>query len=131
MFKPIQYLTLIFIALLFIACGNDYDDKVLPPETLTDADGNVYNTIKIGNQTWMLENLKTTKFNDGEAITEYTFAIHGNNWHNAGTTEAMYQWASTDDLNNVYTETLPFDYYGAMYNHYAIEFGEFQLNKTL
>lgn len=95
-----------------------------PEITVTDIDGNVYNTISIGNQTWMLENLKTTKFNDGTPITEYTFATNGINWLNLNSPEAFYQWAETSDLNNIINSDLPFDYYGAMYNHLAIESGK-------
>ena len=50
------------------ATGN-YDTQPCPSSpTVTDQDGNVYNTVIIGNQCWMKENLRVTHYSNGEAI---------------------------------------------------------------
>ena len=120
---PIRVNIFIVITLLNFSCSDDDNRTIIedPLLTVTDADGNIYNTITIGNQIWMLENLKTTTFNDGTPITAYEF---GMDWGDLPNETPQYQWADTSDLNNVIDEELPFDFYGAMYNHWAIESGK-------
>jgi len=81
-------------------------------ETVTDADGNVYHTVKIGAQTWTIENLKTTKYNDGTVIPLITGITA---WENL-TTEA-YSWYNNDPAT--YKKT-----YGALYNWNAVNTGK-------
>jgi len=122
--RNLNSLVILFLLVLGrFGCG-DKDQGEDPILTVSDADGNVYQTIKMGNQIWMAENLKTTKYNDGTPITLYTFEKHGINWGSLNNQEAFYQMASTQDLNNVFEEELPDAYYGAMYNHFAIESGK-------
>ena len=70
--------------------------------TLTDIDGNTYNTVQIGNQCWMKENLRTTHYADNTAIpvgstysnTEpYRYAPN-NNESNVATYGYLYNWAA-------------------------------------
>ncbi len=77
--------------------------------TVTDIDGNVYNIVNIDKQTWMVENLKTTSYNDGTAIPEVS---DDNNWGNLET--GAYCWYDND-------VTYYKDTYGALYNWYAVE----------
>ncbi len=110
------------LAILVFSCKKKTTDTMdNTPLTVKDADGNVYNTVKIGGQIWMKENLKTTKYNDGTPITKY---VNGIDWLSLNAPQALYEWAGTSNSSNVYPNPLPFDYYGAMYNHFAIESGK-------
>lgn len=119
LFKKIGLLVLSVFT--FFKCSNNQNQEL----QIKDADGNVYNTVTIGNQTWMLENLKTTSFNDGTPITAH---INGTSWSSLNNQQPLYKWADTSDLSNIIDEELPFDYYGAMYNHWAIESGKLAPN---
>ena len=46
------------------------DDFVCGDSTVVDIDNNLYNTVLIGNQCWLKENLKTTQYADGTPLTE-------------------------------------------------------------
>ena len=112
--------TVLLFTILIFGCSSD-DSNEAPTNTVTDIDGNVYITIELGNQTWMIENLKTTTYNDGTSINEYQF---GDDWYNGNNPIDYYQWADTSDLNNLYDEELPFDFFGAMYNEVALNSGK-------
>ena len=80
---------------------------------MTDQDGNVYKTVTIGTQTWMAENLRTTKYNDGSAIPNVTeddswlFLIAG----------AYCNYNNTTNADTIAT-------YGRLYNWYAVNTGK-------
>lgn len=80
--------------------------------TVTDVDGNVYNTVIIGTQVWMASNLKTTKYKDGTTIPLVT---DGTAWSNLIT--AGYCWYDNDAAT--YKST-----YGALYNWYTVNTGK-------
>jgi uncharacterized protein (TIGR02145 family) len=77
--------------------------------TISDVEGNSYKTITIGNQTWMAENLKVSKYRNGTAITtNFTdlewqnattgaYAIYGNNATNNSTFGKLYNWYAVSD----------------------------------
>ncbi len=74
---------------------------------MTDIDGNQYDVIKIGNQIWMKENLKVSKYRNGEAIPT---GLVNTVW--ANTNKGAYAIYNNDNTNNAR--------YGKLYNWYAV-----------
>lgn len=102
--------------------GTAYGDSrqfttIATPATVSDIDGNIYHTITIGTQVWMVENLKTTKFNDGTSIPLET---DNTKWYNL-TTPGYCWYDNTPIFNGVYDTTYT---YGALYNWYAVNTGK-------
>lgn len=73
-----------------------------------DVDGNGYDTVRIGNQTWLKQNLYVTKYNDGSEIPNVS---DGSEWSNLET--PAYSWYNND---RNYGPT-----YGAYYNWYVVD----------
>jgi uncharacterized protein (TIGR02145 family) len=71
--KRIIFIVSILIAINY-SCKKEDAMPIAETGTLTDIDNNIYKTIKIGDQWWMTENLKTTRFRDGSAISDMQYA---------------------------------------------------------
>lgn len=70
----IYYLIIFILSVGFVVSCKDEDEALVVNETGTmmDVEGNVYKTVKIGNQWWMAENLKVTKYRNGTSIAKIT-----------------------------------------------------------
>ena len=78
--------------------------------TMTDQSGNTYKTVKIGNQTWMAENLRVTKYRNGDAIPVVNLS---DDWNRDLTTGACCSYKNTMDKNKIAT-------FGLLYNWFAV-----------
>jgi uncharacterized protein (TIGR02145 family) len=99
-----------FVLILTNSCKKEEVDN--STGKITDKDGNVYTSVIIGTQTWLLENLKTTKYNDGTAIPKVTEdAI----WASLAT--PAYCWQKNDEAT--YKNKV-----GALYNGFVVKTGK-------
>ncbi len=107
---------------VFVTTDNEWKEiaygagTITPPwicgtSTITDSDGNIYNTVLIGTQCWMKENLATTKYNNSIDIPLVT---DGSAW--AALTTPAYCWYNNDQATYAAT-------YGALYNWYTVNTG--------
>jgi uncharacterized protein (TIGR02145 family) len=125
----------ILISLLFIAGGISAQDTMYVHQTggsvtkvavnkidsivfyasytnATDIDGNVYNTVSIGTQTWMTGNLRTKRYKDGQVIA---LVKDDTSW--AQLTTGGFCWYNNDSAAS---EKL----YGKLYNWHAVNTGK-------
>ncbi len=117
-------IAVILMSLFVVGCSDD-EDEVLPdedtPGKVTDVDGNEYATVIIGDQEWMAENLRVTRYNNGDTIptlsnedwgdtTEGAYAIYP---HEGGYTE--------DDVEGINSDAEMVAVYGKLYNGYAVD----------
>lgn len=100
------------LVIMLTSCLPKASTKIVTNSTVTDIDGNVYQTVTIGTQTWMVENLKTTHFNDGTTIPLVT---DNTAWANLST--PGYCWYDNNVV--VFKNT-----YGALYNWFAVNTGK-------
>jgi uncharacterized protein (TIGR02145 family) len=98
---------LLFAGLAFVTCKNQ-------AQTVIDYDGNMYDTVIIGAQVWMKQNLKVTHYNNGVPIPNVSDSIA---WSNLTTGARcyynndsiafnsvygpLYNWEAVNDINNI------------------------------
>ena len=107
----------LFLSMLLFLLNNctKSDDKPtdVPQPTVTDIDGNVYHVVTIGTQVWMVENLKTTRYRNGDPLpyvssaTMWPFTVPGayanyDNYSGIGDEYGrLYNWQAVTDSRNL------------------------------
>jgi len=92
-----------------VTYGNQVSFTTYPDDgPMSDIEGNVYQTINIGGQIWMMENLNTTTYNDGTPIPNVTDPVE---WYNLST--GAYCNFDNDESNAIT--------YGRLYNWFAVD----------
>lgn len=108
------------ISLLMVSCEKEAPEQPSqtqtpqppsPTGTVTDVDGNQYNTIVIGNREWMMDNLRTTKYCNGDpipntttswvALTTGAWVNFENDNQNDNTYGKLYNWYAVNDERNI------------------------------
>jgi len=107
---------LIFVLLFIFSCSDDPTSSNggnFETGTVSDIDGNVYKTVKIGDQWWMAENLKVIRYRNGEPISHVSdstvwsnlsngaYCEYDNNSANVSTYGRLYNWYSVNDSRSI------------------------------
>lgn len=102
----------IFILIICITVLNNCNEppETIDSDTITDIDGNIYTSVVIGEQVWMVENLRVTHFQNGEPILTFP---QDENWGTLYYDNTPTYCSPGYDANNI-------DVYGLWYNGVAI-----------
>ena len=99
-----------FFLLMSSGCKEDEEVPViLETGTMTDIEGNIYMTVKIGSQWWMAENLKVKRYRDSSLITQANTDVQ---W-STDTAGAYTPYGNYDNITNA-------SVYGYLYNWHAV-----------
>jgi uncharacterized protein (TIGR02145 family) len=114
MMKTNIYKWLIIAGVMLVSAASCTDDGLFQEKsavmiygTMKDQDSNTYKTVKIGNQVWMAENLRTTKYSDGTPIPNIT-------------DDKTFHYLNTGACCNYNNETANGETYGHLYNWFAV-----------
>ena len=120
--KRLLILISLFLFVFIISCNIDKKKQTDTIEygTVTDIDGNSYQTVKIGNQWWMAENLKVKRYNNGDSINYVgevgSFStLDSTKWNN--TTTGAY--CIIDNGSNT-SQNYQGKMFGFLYNYYSV-----------
>lgn len=115
--KRIKIFSLFILIAITISCAEDsvtkkaavnlLDSIKHTANTVVDIDGNIYRTVKIGEQIWMQENLKVTHFRNGDSIPNIK-------------NDSLWGSASTGAFCDYNNDTSISTDYGRLYNWYAV-----------
>jgi uncharacterized protein (TIGR02145 family) len=97
------------------------DGTTIPYGTLKDIDGNLYRTTEIGRQEWMAENLKVTKYNDGQDILPYWTPGEITISEESRSETGRYGIYPHEQIDGIESDDEVIKAYGLHYNWYAVE----------
>lgn len=105
-----------FVLGCFILLLNNCKKDEINIPTVTDIDGNIYHTVNIGGQVWMIENLNVTRFRNGDPIpnitndaewsiqTEGAYCNYNNDESTGKKYGKLYNWLAVADSRNIAPE---------------------------
>jgi len=98
---------------IFLLIINGFEKDEVITAKVTDIDGNVYKTVRIGSQVWMAENLKVTHYRNGDAIPNVkdegqwelsekgAYCNYDNSNSNGNTFGRLYNWYAVNDPRKI------------------------------